>query len=166
MAEPTPKELVDRGIESIKLGNLNGKVEYFIQGRKYIEKACELNDGMGCHELGNWYENGGATVKKDLKKAIQYHVKACELNNIYGCLSLVSNSQINKQEAVQYLSKACKLNSGSGCETLAITYEDGKIVKKDSKRAVQYYSKACELQSSFGCSRLGYMHYIGESVVK
>ncbi|GAA7263412.1 hypothetical protein ID0507_03000 [Helicobacter pylori] len=57
----------------------------------------------------------GGTVKKDLKKAIQYYVKACELNEMFGCLSLVSNSQINKQKLFQYLSKACELNSGNGC---------------------------------------------------
>ncbi|ADU84363.1 hypothetical protein HPSA_01710 [Helicobacter pylori SouthAfrica7] len=163
---PNPKELFDRGIESIRLGNLNGKVEYFIQGRKYIEKACELNDGRGCDHLGNLYESGGATVKKDLKKAIQYHVKACELNNIFGCLSLVSNSQINKQEVVQYLSKACELNSGSGCEILASFYDDGKIVKKDLKKAFALYDKACKLNDEEGCFRLGYKQYAGEGVVK
>lgn len=47
MAEPTPEELVDLGLKSMRLGNVSGKVEDFIRGRKYIEKACELNDGRG-----------------------------------------------------------------------------------------------------------------------
>ncbi len=47
MAEPNPEELVDLGLKSMRLGNVSGKVEDFIRGRKYIEKACELNDGRG-----------------------------------------------------------------------------------------------------------------------
>ncbi|WP_233709475.1 hypothetical protein [Helicobacter pylori] len=47
MAEPTPEEPVDLGLKSMRLGNVSGKVEDFIRGRKYIEKACELNDGRG-----------------------------------------------------------------------------------------------------------------------
>ncbi len=140
MAKPNPEELFDLGVKSMRLGNVSGKVEDFIRGRKYIEKACELNDAKGCYWLGNFYESGGGTVKKDLKKAIQYHVKACELNERFGCLSLVSNSQINKQKLFQYLSKACELNSGNGCAILASLYDDGKIVKKDLKKAAQYYS--------------------------
>ncbi|MDU9792404.1 tetratricopeptide repeat protein [Helicobacter pylori] len=85
---PNPEELVDLGLESIRLGNVSGKVEDFIRDRKYIEKACELNDGRGCYWLGEFHESGGGTVKKDLKKAIQYYVKACGLNNGWGCNNL------------------------------------------------------------------------------
>lgn len=137
MAEPTPEEPVDLGLKSMRLGNVSGKVEDFIRGRKYIEKACELNDGRGCYWLGEFHKSGGGTVKKDLKKAIQYYVKACELNEMFGCLSLVSNSQINKQKLFQYLSKACELNSGNGCRFLGDFYENGKYVKKDLRKAAQ-----------------------------
>ncbi|WQZ92470.1 sel1 repeat family protein [Helicobacter pylori] len=166
MAEPNPKELFDLGLESIRLGNVSGKVEDFIRGRKYIEKAYELNDGRGCDLLGSFYESGGGTIKKDLKKAIQYHVKACELNEMFGCLSLVSNSQINKQKLFQYLSKACGLNSGNGCRFLGDFYENGKYVKKDLRKAAQYYSKACGLNDQDGCLILGYKQYTGKGVVK
>ncbi len=64
MAEPTPKELFDLGLKSMRLGNVSGKVEDFIQGKKYIEKACELNDGRGCYWLGEFHKSGGRTIKK------------------------------------------------------------------------------------------------------
>ncbi|GAA7204693.1 hypothetical protein HpBGD72_01100 [Helicobacter pylori] len=154
MAEPTPKELVDLGLKSIRLGNVSGKVEDFIRGRKYIEKACELNDGRGCYLLGEFHESGGGTVKKDLKKAIQYYVKACELNEMFGCLSLVSNSQINKQKLFQYLSKACELNSGNGRSFLGDLYRSGDGVKQNLTKAAQFYSKACKLGAQKACEML------------
>ncbi|MFP6056266.1 tetratricopeptide repeat protein [Helicobacter pylori] len=102
----------------MRLGNVSGKVEDFIRGRKYIEKACELNE-------------------------------------MFGCLSLVSNSQINKQKLFQYhLSKACELNSGNGCRFLGDFYENGKYVKKDLRKAAQYYSKACKLGDQETCEVL------------
>ncbi|WP_232728145.1 tetratricopeptide repeat protein [Helicobacter pylori] len=85
MAEPNPKELVDLGLKSMRLGNVSGKVEDFIRGRKYIEKACELNDGGGCYWLGEFHKSGGGTVKKDLTKADQYISKACKLGYQLAC---------------------------------------------------------------------------------
>ncbi|EMG92573.1 tetratricopeptide repeat protein [Helicobacter pylori GAM119Bi] len=40
MAEPTPEELFDLGVESYKAKD-------FIQAKKYFEKACGLNNGWG-----------------------------------------------------------------------------------------------------------------------
>ncbi|MFP6086098.1 tetratricopeptide repeat protein [Helicobacter pylori] len=73
---------------------------------------------------------------------------------MFGCLSLVSNSQINKQKLFQYLSKACELNSGNGCRFLGDFYENGKYVKKDLRKADQYYSKACKLGVQEICEML------------
>ncbi|MCG3024811.1 tetratricopeptide repeat protein [Helicobacter pylori] len=147
MAEPNPKELFDLGVKSIEAKD-------YIQAKKCFEKACDLKYGGGCYWLGAFHESGGGTVKKDLKKAIQYYVKACELNEMFGCLSLVSNSQINKQKLFQYLSKACELNSGNGCRFLGDFYENGKYVKKDLRKAAQYYSKACKLGVQEICEML------------
>ncbi|WP_441699020.1 tetratricopeptide repeat protein [Helicobacter pylori] len=87
MAEPNPEELVDLGLKSMRLGNVSGKVEDFIRGRKYIEKACELNSGNGCRFLGDFYENG-KYVKKDLRKAAQFYSKACKLGDQEACETL------------------------------------------------------------------------------
>ncbi|GAA8810048.1 hypothetical protein HpRN110_03680 [Helicobacter pylori] len=88
MAKPNPEELVDLGLKSMRLGNVSGKVEDFIRGRKYIEKACELNDGRGCYWLGEFHKSGGGTVKKDLKKAAYFYSKACKLGEQLACESL------------------------------------------------------------------------------
>ncbi len=48
MAEPNPEELVD-------LGMLSYDKQDFSKARKYFEKACDLNNGGGCKNLGSLY---------------------------------------------------------------------------------------------------------------
>ncbi|GHQ56337.1 hypothetical protein VN1227_02960 [Helicobacter pylori] len=80
MAEPNPEELVGLGVKSYDKQD-------FTQARKYFEKACDLNNGEGCSNLGVLYQNGQG-VEKDLTKAAQFYSKACELNNGFGCAAL------------------------------------------------------------------------------
>ncbi|GAA7149902.1 hypothetical protein ID0395_01700 [Helicobacter pylori] len=51
MAEPNPEELVLLGIKSYK-------EQDFSQAKGYFEKACGLNNGGGCSNLGVLYQNG------------------------------------------------------------------------------------------------------------
>ena len=46
--------------------------------------ACELNDAVGCSNLGYIYETGYG-VPKDAKKAKKYYKKACKLGNKASC---------------------------------------------------------------------------------
>ncbi|WQW25291.1 sel1 repeat family protein [Helicobacter pylori] len=77
MAEPTPEELLDLGVESYKAKD-------YIQAKKYFEKACNLNYGLGCGALAMLYINGQG-VEKNLIKADQYISKACKLGNQKAC---------------------------------------------------------------------------------
>ncbi len=71
MAEPTPEELFN-------LGMLSYDKQDFSKARKYFEKACDLNNGGGCSNLGVLYYNGDG-VKQDSKKATALFEKACKL---------------------------------------------------------------------------------------
>ncbi|WP_277297271.1 tetratricopeptide repeat protein [Succinatimonas hippei] len=51
------------------------------------QKACDLNDGVGCTLLGNSYYSGNG-VKQDYFKANEYFKKACDLNYGGGCAFL------------------------------------------------------------------------------
>ncbi len=119
----TLKELVDLGLKSMRLGNVSGKVEDFIRGRKYIEKACDLNNGLGCKNLGALYYYGEG-VEKDLIKAAYFYSKACDLNNSLGCGALGmlyeygQGVEKNSIKATQFYSKACKLGFQKACEIL------------------------------------------------
>ncbi|EGK7484416.1 sel1 repeat family protein [Campylobacter lari] len=51
---------------------------------EYFRKACGLNSGDGCSNLGVMYVNGKG-VRKDTSKALEYFGKACDLKSDEGC---------------------------------------------------------------------------------
>lgn len=116
MAEPNPEELFN-------LGMLSYDKQDFSKARKYFERACGLNNGGGCKNLGVLYHNGEG-VEKDLIKAAYFYSKACELKESFGCGALgglyYSGDGVEKNltKADQYFSKACKLGDQEACETL------------------------------------------------
>ncbi|GAA9601137.1 hypothetical protein UBN86_14680 [Helicobacter pylori] len=116
MAEPNPEELVD-------LGMLSYDKQDFSKARKYFEKACDLNNGRGCNDLGELYYNG-EDVEKNSIKATQFYSKACDLDNGLGCGALgvlyYNGQGVEKDliKAAQYISKACKLGDQKACEAL------------------------------------------------
>ncbi|WRG41659.1 SEL1-like repeat protein [Helicobacter pylori] len=71
MAEPNPEELFD-------LGMLSYDKQDFSKAKKYFEKACALNNSVGCGALGMLYEFGQG-VEKNLTKATYFYSKACKL---------------------------------------------------------------------------------------
>lgn len=77
MAEPNPEELFN-------LGMLSYDKQDFSKARKYFEKACDLNNGGGCSNLGVLYYNGDG-VKQDSKKAVALFEKACKLGYKKAC---------------------------------------------------------------------------------
>ncbi|WQY37086.1 sel1 repeat family protein [Helicobacter pylori] len=77
MAEPTPEELVLLGIKSYEKQD-------FSKAKGYFEKACDLNNGGGCSNLGVLYQNGDG-VKQDSKKAVALFEKACKLGYKKAC---------------------------------------------------------------------------------
>ncbi len=77
MAEPTLEELVLLGIKSYEKQD-------FSKAKGYFEKACDLNNGGGCSNLGVLYQNGEG-VEKNLIKAAQFYSKACKLGDRKAC---------------------------------------------------------------------------------
>ncbi|GAA7781534.1 hypothetical protein JP0175_03880 [Helicobacter pylori] len=118
MAEPNPEELLN-------LGMLSYDKQDFSKAKEYFEKACELNNGWGCNNLGDLYQNGEG-VEKNSKKATYFYSKACELNNGDGCGALGGlcyNGDGVKQDfkkAVALFEKACKLGYKKACEMLKL----------------------------------------------
>ncbi|GAA6873265.1 hypothetical protein HpHNI6_12680 [Helicobacter pylori] len=77
MAKSNPEELFN-------LGMLSYDKQDFSKARKYFEKACDLNNGRGCKNLGVLYYNGQG-VEKDLTKATYFYSKACKLGYKKAC---------------------------------------------------------------------------------
>ncbi|GAA7738518.1 hypothetical protein TH0010_03540 [Helicobacter pylori] len=118
MAEPNPEELFN-------LSMLSYDKQDFSKARKCFEKACDLNNGGGCSNLGVLYQNGQG-VEKDLIKAAYLYSKACELKEGDGCGALGGlyyNGDGVKQDskkAVALFEKACKLGYKKACEMLKL----------------------------------------------
>ncbi|EMG83267.1 tetratricopeptide repeat protein, partial [Helicobacter pylori] len=118
MAEPTPEELFDLGVESYKAKD-------FIQAKKYFEKACGLNNAGGCGALGDLYDDGKG-VEKNLIKATQLYSKACGLKDGDGCFNLgrlyYYGEGVEKdfKKALALFEKACDLNNSGGCGALGM----------------------------------------------
>ncbi|OKA47638.1 hypothetical protein BI180_00595 [Helicobacter pylori] len=79
-AEPNPEELV-------LLGMLSYDKQDFSKAKGYFEKACDLNNGGGCSNLGVLYQNGEG-VEKNLIKATYFYSKACKLGEQLACKAL------------------------------------------------------------------------------
>ena len=58
-----------------------------LKALKFYQKACGLNAGTGCSNLGFMYEKGKG-VKQDDLKALKFSQKACGLNLGVGCSNL------------------------------------------------------------------------------
>ncbi|GAA9035236.1 hypothetical protein HpHA134_02120 [Helicobacter pylori] len=114
--EPNPEELVLLGIKSYEKQD-------FSKAKGYFEKACDLNNGGGCSNLGVLYQNGQG-VEKDLIKAAYLYSRACELKEGDGCGALGGlyyNGDGVKQDfkkAAALFEKACKLGYKKACEML------------------------------------------------
>ena len=122
----------------------------------FCEKACNLNEGLGCTLLGALYYHGQG-VTQDYQQAKIYYEKACNLNFGTGCFGLGEfyyNGQGVKQDYQQaktYFDKACNLNSGLGCRKLGVIYKKGQGVRQNYQTAKEYYGKACDLGDQDGC---------------
>ncbi|WRF07434.1 sel1 repeat family protein [Helicobacter pylori] len=80
MAEPNLEELVGLGV-------LSYDKQDFSKARKYFERACGLNNGRGCNNLGDLYQNGEG-IEKNLTKAAYFYSKACKLGSQEACEAL------------------------------------------------------------------------------
>lgn len=95
--------------------------EIFQETSSYYEKACNSNQGMGCNNLGIYYETGRG-IKQSFEQAKNYFEKACNLKYDQGCSNLgviyfngIGVDQ-DKTLAKEYYGRACDLGSQDGCD--------------------------------------------------
>ena len=95
----------------------------------YFEKACNLDVGLGCSNLGFLYAEGKG-VRQDISKAVQYCEKGCSLKEGFACNSLGELYEDgigikNKTTAKEYYGKACDLGDQQGCDNYRKLNEQG-----------------------------------------
>ena len=127
---------------------------------RYCEKACNLDNGLGCSVLGVLYAEGKG-VRQDYQQAKTYFEKACNLDEVRGCFNLGvlycrgDGVRQDYQQAKTYYEKACNLDEGQGCYNLGVLYENGQGVRQDYQQAITYFEKACNLDDGIACNALG-----------
>ncbi len=97
------------------------------------EKACKLDDGLGCFNIAKNYEEGYG-VDQDEAKAEELMRKALTL-----------------------LPKECEKNDGKSCLSLAMLYNPKSAstrVPKDEARSMAFYKKACDAGEEMACNVL------------
>ena len=67
--------------------NGSGVKQSVFEAAKYFRKACTLEDGTGCKNLGGMYDNGSGVKQSDFE-AVKYYRKACTLEKGTGCGNL------------------------------------------------------------------------------
>jgi TPR repeat protein len=95
------------------------------KARAFYDRACKLDNGLGCFNLGNVYRLGEG-VKVDLKLAFDSFKKSCDLDQAKGCTELAilyyEGKAVKKdvKKTVSLLEKGCRLGSQPACKNLDI----------------------------------------------
>ncbi len=127
------------------------------------QKACKLDDGLACSNLGHMYTYAKG-VKKNYRKAVKLYQKACDVNDRTGCNNL--GDMYNSGRGVRHTSfkaahlykKACDMNYGLACDTLGRMHSNAQGLIRDYDKAKQLYTKSCDLNSGAGCTSLGILY--------
>lgn len=82
------------------------------------------------------------------------------MQHLNACKILATKYKARKKGdlATEFYNKACKLKDADSCLELAKLYEEGKIVRQNTKLAMSSYSIACNLMQAQACFFLGEYH--------
>ena len=136
-----------------------GTSENPVNWTAYAEKACNLNSGGACNNLGVVWSKG-KIGPVDLAKGNAYYRKACELSHGLGCFNFASMLRLGEGVAVdlklafENYSRACDLAEGKGCTELGIMYYEGKGAPKNILMTKTLFEKGCKLGSGQACKNL------------
>ena len=121
---------------------------------------CQHESASACTEVGFMYDKA-IGVPKDDYLAIEYYQKGCTLGDQRGCVNVgvmwekeQAGRTRDNQAIMKLFDTACQKAYGHGCYFLAISYEQGRLTKKDIKQAYHYYNLACTLEVEEACKHL------------
>lgn len=67
-------------------------------------------------------------------------------------------------QSLTQLEKECYLKNADACFNLAVKYEQGQYISKDTFKAVEFYQKSCEGGNAGGCNNLAWAYSEGVGV--
>jgi uncharacterized protein len=138
-----------------------GASENPVKWTAYAEKACNLDSGGACNNLGvAWSKGRNGAFQIDLAKGNAYYKKACDLSHGLGCFNFANMHRLGEgvavdlQLAFENYKKACDLAEARGCTELAIMYYEGSAAPKNLPMAKTLFDKGCKLGSGTACKNL------------
>jgi TPR repeat protein len=139
----------------------NGAGDNPVKWATYAEKACNLNSGGACNNLGVVWSTGKIGTRQiDLRKGNAYYKKACELSHGLGCFNFANMHRLGEGVAVdlklafENYGKACELAEAKGCTELGIMYYEGKVAPQNIIMTKTLFEKGCKLGSTQACKNL------------
>ncbi len=135
-----------------------------LQAITLLDKACGLNNGLGCIYIGAAYAGKGDSDKSEslFKKGLDILEKECDSGNKTSCAiaGSVSYEKREYQKASQLFAKVCdKLDKTTdtltheACIHLGDMYMNSLGVTQDMEQAKKYYKKVCDGGEQSGCTK-------------
>ncbi|MEM1009115.1 MAG: tetratricopeptide repeat protein, partial [Myxococcota bacterium] len=125
--------------------------------------ACGKRISRACIFLGLSFRDGRHR-KVNRYKAAYFFGKACRYRDAEGCTlqallyeTWVGNRRFhrkNRKKVNKLYHKACGLGSKHACHNLAINYERGNYVSKNSRKARYFFRRACRKKLGVACFAL------------
>ncbi len=141
--------------ECTKRGKHAFDARRFLEAHQLFERACELNDGLGCKWLAlDLKDANDPRIPVDPARVASVLAKACDLGELSACWILGNGYLYGNRSgvvapdparAVQLYQKGCDGGEAGSCATLAYCYEDGEGVPKNKVLARRYRKRAEEL---------------------
>ncbi len=138
------------------------------QSFDYYSKACDLKDGVACHNLANIYIQGLNGNPIDLNLAVSLLQKSCEYNYASACYRLAiikSNGKLlpnHPKDVTAFMKKGCELGDVISCHDLAYRYIGGEGVEVNNRYAMELLKFSCDNNFARGCSSLGSFFMMGD----
>ncbi len=126
-----------------------------IKGLKWLDKALDDGNADAAKIMGDYYYSGNEKcgINSNKNKALYYYEKAFALDNKDGALSANlglmyytgEGTTIDYSRAFTYFKHSAELKDTVGLYSIAVCYNNGDGVEKNSKLALKYMKIAADL---------------------
>lgn len=137
--------------------NLLYQQRKFTKASSLYESECTHDVAEACTMLGYMYDKAQGLPKDD-HRASMFYKKGCQLGDQRGCVNYGVMWEKQQADLIQdpdailrLFINACDNEYGMGCYFAALSFEQGKIVRKNLQMAEYYYNKACAFGVSEAC---------------
>ena len=129
--------------------------------RQWAERACELENALGCRLAGEYLDDDGLP-QEERAKARAHFEKACDLGSGRGCGQLAllwslaeDGGPQDKPKARSLYERGCDLGHGLSCRNLGVVRRKGLGGAKDQEGARVAFQAGCDRGNLDSCAILG-----------